>query len=79
MPKGDEGLGLIDVMTHGSIQVTKCVAWCLEGPFPSQVILRHRFLLAHHIGKVKGDFGLCDIILAPHSFQIVGSFIFRSI
>lgn len=79
MPKDKRGLGSIDVATHKSILVAMWVVRCLEGSFPSQVLLRHWFLSMQHIGKIKGGGRLCDIMSAPHRFQISSSSIFRSI
>jgi hypothetical protein len=79
MPKDEGGLGLIDVATQGYILEAKWVVRCLENTSPWQVLLRHRLLSAQHVGKIKGQFGLCDILFLPHNFQIAGSFIFRSI
>ena len=44
-----------------------------------QVFMQHKFLMAHHVDKVIGQFGLCDIISTPYNFQIAGFFIFKSI
>lgn len=58
MPKDEGGPGLIDVATQGSILATKWVVRCLERSSPWHVLLRHRLLLAQHVSKVKGAFGL---------------------
>jgi hypothetical protein len=34
MPKDEEGLGIIDVVTHGFILVSKWVVRCLKGTSP---------------------------------------------
>jgi hypothetical protein len=79
MPKDEGGLGLIDVVTQGNILAAKWVVRCLEGSSPWQVLMWHRLISAQHVGRVKGQFDLCDIISTPHNFHISGSFIFRSI
>jgi hypothetical protein len=83
MPKKEGVLGLNDVAIQRSILATKWVAKGLEGATPQQGLLRHNAnspsYIKHHILKVSGPFGLCDIILSPHLFHIIGSFICQSI
>jgi hypothetical protein len=68
MPKGEGVLGLIDVVMQGNILVAKLVVQCLDGSSPWHVLLRHRLLSVQHVGRVRGAFGLCEIISTPHNF-----------
>ena len=77
--KDGGGLDLIDVETQNNILDTKWVIRCLEGSFPWKFFMRYRFLLEPHVGKIRGKFSFCDIICVTHNFEIVGSFILRSI
>jgi hypothetical protein len=70
---------LIDIAIQGSILAAKWVVRCLDGCSPGQVLLSHHLLTAQHIHRIRGFFGLCDIISAPHSFEVSGSFLIRGL
>jgi hypothetical protein len=78
-PKDEGGIRLIDIVTLGIILDAKWVVPCLEGCSPWQVLLRHGLLMTQHNGKVRGSFGLCDIISTTEIFQVSSSFIIKSI
>ena len=79
MPKDEEGLGLIDIQTHGFILEAKWVAICVEGCAPWKILLIHHILSAQHSGTIKGFFYLCDIVYFPHIFNVASNFIFKII
>lgn len=45
-PRDEDGLGLIDIATQGSILTTKWVVKCLEGFSPLKVFMWHRILMS---------------------------------
>ena len=63
--KDEGGLGMNDVATQCSISTSMWVVRCLEGSSPWQILMQHMSPTAWHVGKVKGQCDLCDIILAP--------------
>lgn len=79
MPKEEGGLGLIDVATQGCVLAAKWVIKCVEGASSWQILLRHRITSAQHISRIRGDFALCNVIMAPDQFMMIGSLILRSI
>ena len=79
MKKDEVGLGVIDIATHGCILVAKWVVKCVDKCTSWPIFLIHCPLSYHHSGRMRGYFGLCDMISSPHSFHVVGSFILKII
>jgi hypothetical protein len=68
-PKNEGRLSLIDVTSQGTVLMVKWVVKGLNANAPSKVLLRHRILQAQPNVKVRGSFGLCDIIASPNMFK----------
>jgi len=79
VPKDEASLGFIDTTTQDSILADKWVVQYLEGCSPWKVLLRHHIFIAYHISRIRGPFGLYDIVSTPHNFHVSNSFIIRSI
>jgi hypothetical protein len=62
----------------GSILAAKWVVRCLEGTSPWQVLLWHRLLSTQHVGKIRGLFGLCDI-LSTHIISRLQALLFSGV
>lgn len=67
--KNEGRLSLIDVTSQGIVLMAKWVVKGLNANAPWKVLLRHRILQAQPNVKVRGSFGLCDIITSPNMFK----------
>jgi hypothetical protein len=65
MPKDEEGFGLIDVATQGSIVAAKMADSLFGGVFPMAGFVETQIAHSSAYWQDLRAFGLCDIILAP--------------